>query len=385
MLSQGLKIHFAHRTFRWSNEGKGVAAVHCVIVGFGLEKLNQCYLYDYGDDISGEPKVIAAKNINPYLVDASDIWVEKRTKPICKVAEINKGSEATDFGFLVLSPEEKRELLVKKPQAEKWIRRFVGGDELINNLERYCLWLVGIAPNELKALPEIAQRVEQVRKTRLESGKARTREWAQYPTLFSENRQPNTGYLAIPKVSSERRKYLPICFVEKNWIASGSLLVVPNATLYEFAILQSNTHNAWMRTVCGRMKSDYQYSAGIVYNNFPWPTPADKQRSAIEAAAQAVLDTRIQFTSSTLADLYDPLAMPPELVKAHAQLDKAVDAAYSYKGKKDDAERVAFLFGLYQALTAKTDRAASGEAADTTDIHAEATPKPKIARKPKNA
>lgn len=351
MLSQGLKIHFAHRTFRWSNEGKGVAAVHCVIVGFGLEKLNQCYLYDYGDDISGEPKVITAKNINPYLVDASDIWVEKQTKPICKVAEINKGSEATDFGFLVLSPEEKRELLVKKPQAEKWIRRFVGGDELINNLERYCLWLVGIAPNELKALPEIAQRVEQVRKARLGSGKARTREWAQYPTLFSENRQPNTDYLAIPKVSSERRKYLPICFVEKDWIASGSLLVVPNATLYEFAILHSNTHNAWMRTVCGRMKSDYQYSAGIVYNNFPWPeNVTEKQYQAIESAGQSVLDARKNHNTSTLADLYNPITMPPDLAKAHTQLDKAVDAAYGYKGKKDDAERVAFLFGLYQQL-----------------------------------
>ncbi|MDT4290697.1 hypothetical protein RO575_14125 [Methylomonas sp. MO1] len=276
--------------------------------------------------------------------------------------------------------------MVKKPQAEKWVRRFVGGDELINNLERYCLWLVGIAPNELKTLPEIAQRVEQVRKTRLESGKARTREWAQYPTLFSENRKPNTDYLAIPKVSSERRKYLPISFVEKHWIASGSLLVVPNATLYEFAILHSNMHNAWMRTVCGRMKSDYQYSAGIVYNNFPWPENiTEKQYQVIQVAGQSVLEARKNHKTATLADLYDPVTMPPDLAKAHAQLDKAVDAAYSYKGKKDDAERVAFLFGLYQALTAKTDRVASGDAADSTDIHAEATPKPKAARKPKSA
>lgn len=369
MLSQGIKIHFAHRTFRWSNEGKGVAAVHCVIVGFGMSKLNRCVIYDYGDNISGLPTAIPAKNINPYLVDAPDIWVEKRTKPICKVAEINKGSEATDFGYLVLSPEQKLELLAKRPQSERWIKRFVGGDELINNLERYCLWLVGIAPAELKVMPEVIKRVELVREARQNSGKARTREWAQFPTLFSENRQPDTNYLAIPKVSSERRQYLPICFVEKDCIASGSLLVIPNATHYEFAILNSSMHNAWMRTVCGRMKSDYQYSAGIVYNNFPWPEQAiDTQREAVESAAQSVLDARKAHQSSTLADLYDPITMPPNLSKAHIQLDKAVDAAYGYKGSKDDAARVAFLFTLYQALVSGGDQSAIPETDSTASI-----------------
>jgi hypothetical protein len=327
-----------------------VAAVHCVIIGFGLKAPSVYRLFDYGDDIKGVPIEVTAKQINPYLVDAEDSLIEKRTQPICKVPEINKGSEATDFGFLALTSQEKLELLTKNPHAEKWIRRFIGGDELINNMERSCLWLVGIAPNDLKTLPEVIKRVEQVREVRLTSSKARTREWAQFPTLFSENRQPGSDYLAIPKVSSESRMYLPISFVTKDWIASGSLLVVPSATKYHFGVLQSHMHNAWMRTVCGRMKSDYQYSASIVYNNFPWPTPTDKQIKAIEGKAKAVLDVRAEHETSTLADLYNPLTMPPDLTKAHTALDKAVDNAYGYKGKPTDAERVAFLFKLYQAL-----------------------------------
>jgi hypothetical protein len=351
LLSQRVKIHFAHRTFRWSNEGKGVAAVHCVIIGFGLKEPTNYRLFDYEDN-KGEPTEIKSKQINPYLVDAANILIEKRTQPICKVAKINKGSEATDFGYLALSSQERLELLTKEPQAEKWIKRFIGGDELINDMERYCLWMVGLAPNELKAMPKVLKRVEQVREARQASGKVRTREWAQFPTLFSENRQPDTNYLAIPKVSSERRAYLPIGFVAKDWIASGSLLVVPNATKYHFGVLQSHMHNAWMRTVCGRMKSDYQYSASIVYNNFPWATPDAQQIKAIEEKAQAVLDARAEHKTSTLADLYNPLTMPPNLVKAHNALDKAVDAAYGYKGSKDDAARVAFLFEQYQKLVA---------------------------------
>ena len=349
LLSQRVKIHFAHRTFRWSNEGKGVAAVHCVIIGFGLKEPTNYRLFDYEDN-KGEPTEIKSKQINPYLVDAANILIEKRTQPICKVAKINKGSEATDFGYLALSPQERLELLTKEPQAEKWIKRFIGGDELINDMERYCLWMVGLAPNELKAMPKILKRVEQVREARQASGKVRTREWAQFPTLFSENRQPDTNYLAIPKVSSERRAYLPIGFVAKDWIASGSLLVVPNATKYHFGVLQSHMHNAWMRAVCGRLESRYQYSASIVYNNFPWATPDAQQIKAIEEKAQAVLDARTEHKTSTLADLYNPLTMPPNLVKAHNALDKAVDAAYGYKGGKDDAARVAFLFEQYQKL-----------------------------------
>ena len=362
---QGVKIHFAHRTFRWNNEAGNVAAVHCVIIGFGLKEPASYRLFDYihtkvedkkTKKISTVTKIkeIKATQINPYLVDATTVLIEKRTTPISKVAEINKGSEATDFGFLALSPEEKSELQNKEPQSERWIKRFVGGDELINNMERYCLWLVGIAPNELKAMPEVINRVEQVRKARLGSGKARTQEWAQFPTLFSENRQPDSDYLAIPKVSSESRLYLPIGFVSKDWIASGSLLVVPEATKYHFGVLQSKMHMAWMRTVCGRMKSDYQYSASIVYNNFPFPVdvkPAAKKK--IEDAAQAVLEARAVHKDKSLADLYNPKTMPENLATAHVELDKAVDAAYAYgRSKKDDAARVAFLFLKYQELIA---------------------------------
>ena len=354
LLEQDIKVHFAHRTFRWSNEGKGVAAVHCVIIGFGLKEPLSCRLFDYVD-IKGDPTEIKSKRINPYLVDAENILIEKRSHPLCKVPEINKGSEATDFGYLALSAHEKLDLVTQEPQAEKWIKRFIGGDELINDMERYCLWLVGLAPNELKAMPKVLKRVEQVREVRQASGKIRTREWAQFPTLFSENRQPDTNYLAIPKVSSERRAYLPIGFVAKDWIASGSLLVVPNATKFHFGVLQSHMHNAWMRTVCGRMKSDYQYSASIVYNNFPWATPDAKQIQEIEEKAQAVLEARAEHKTSTLADLYNPLTMPPNLVKAHNALDKAVDAAYGYKGSKDDASRVAFLFEQYQKLFALSE------------------------------
>ena len=351
LMAQGVTIHFAHRTFQWSNEGRGVAAVHCVIVGFGLQEAAEKWLFDY-ESPKAEPIAAKAKTINPYLLDAATYVIEKRTKPISSVIEISKGSEATDFGHLIFDPQERLELINQEPAAEKWLKRFIGGDELINNLERYCLWLQGISPSQLKTMPKVMKRVEKVRDARVASGKARTREWAKYPSLFSENRQPDTDYLAIPKVSSERRNYLPIGFVSKDWIASGSLLVLPNAGLIHFGVLSSHMHNAWMRTVCGRMKSDYQYSAGIVYNNFPWPTPSETQQAAIEAKAQAVLDARLAHPDATLADLYDPLAMPPNLAKAHAQLDKAVDAAYGYPGGKDDASRVAFLFEQYQKLAA---------------------------------
>lgn len=351
LFRRGVKLQFAHRTFQWNSEARGQAAVHCVIVGFGLQSVTEKWLFDY-DTPQSEPHAIRASNINPYLVDGGDIVVEKRSTPFCMVPEINKGSEATDFGHLIMAPDEKEQLCLLEPNAAQWIFRFVGGEELINNIERWCLWLVGIQPNELKQLPLVLKRVDAVREARLVSNKQRTQEWASKPMLFSENRQPTTEYLAIPKVSSERRKFIPIDFLPANWIASGSLLVVPSANRYHFGILSSTMHNAWMRAVCGRMKSDYQYSAGIVYNNFPWPQPSDRQQIAIEAAAQAVLDARAKFPNATLADLYDPLTMPPELVKAHQALDKAVDAAYGKNGFKSEAERVAFLFERYQQLTA---------------------------------
>ncbi len=351
LLRRGVKIHFAHRTFQWSSEASGKAAVHCVIIGFALNDAVEERIFDY-ETVQSDPHEIRVNNINPYLTDAPTCLIGKRNKPICDVPEINKGSEATDFGFLVLSPEEKADLLRTEPQAAKWVRHFIGGEEFINKIERYCLWMQGINPTELKASPIIMERVRKVQEARLASHKPRTREWAEFPTLFTENRQPKSDYLVIPKVSSERRAFIPIGFVPKDWIASGSIQVIPGATLYHFGVLTSAMHMAWMRSTAGRMKSDYQYSNSIVYNNFPWPQAiTDKQKQTIEAAAQAVLDARAKYPDSSLAALYDPLTMPPELVKAHRKLDAAVDAAYARRKFSGDRDRVAFLFELYQQIS----------------------------------
>ena len=355
LLRKGVKIHFAHRTFQWSNEASGKAAVHCVIIGFALSDTNNKRLFDYAD-IKGEAHEIKANNINPYLANSNDIVITKRTKPLCNVPEINKGSEATDFGHLILSQEEKENLIKSFPNAKKFIRSYTGGDELINNIPRYCLWLVNAMPAEIKAIPEIMVRIEKVKNERLSSGKERTKYWATVPTLFTENRQPSTDYLAIPKVSSEKRTYLPICFLSKEIIASGSLQTISDATHYHFGVLSSAAHMAWMRYTCGRLESRYQYSNSIVYNNFPWPMDVtDKQKQVIEDAAQAVLDARAAHAGASLADLYDPLTMPPDLVKAHRALDNAVDTAYSKRKFTGDSDRVAFLFDLYQTLSAPLD------------------------------
>jgi hypothetical protein len=359
MLAQGVHIQFAHSTFQWSNEAKGNAAVHCVIVGFGREDRQDKTIFEYAD-IKGEPLAVPAKNINPYLEDVPSVAISKRRTPVCASPSINKGSEATDFGYLILSTEEKNALIFSEPKAKNWIRKFIGGDELINNQDRWCLWLKGLSPAELRSMPLVLERIQKVKIARINSGKQRTKEWASTPSLFTEDRQPTTDFLAIPKVSSERRVYLPITFAKKEWIASGSLLTIPDATLYDFGVLNSSMHMAWTRQVCGRLESRYQYSASVVYNNFPWPGFAgevlsDKHRNAIEKAAQCVLDARAQFPDSSLADLYDPLTMPPALLKSHQKLDIAVDAAYVPSGGKktyiSDAERVAFLFELYQRIT----------------------------------
>jgi hypothetical protein len=351
LMRRGVKIHFAHRTFQWSSEARGKAAVHCVIIGFALHDTEDKRIFDY-ETPQAEPHEVKAKNINSYLVDAPSYFLERREKPICDVPEINKGSEATDFGFLVLSPAERADLIKSEPLSEKWIRPFIGGDEYINNVERYCLWLKGVEPNEIKSMPKVMERVKKVQAARAASKKERTIEWAKFPALFTENRQPQTSYLVVPKVSSERRSFIPIGFVSEDWIASGSVQVIPSATLYHFGILSSSMHMAWMRTTAGRMKSDYQYSNTIVYNNFPWPqTQTDKQKQAIENAAQAVLDARAQFPNASLADLYDPLTMPPALTKAHHKLDAAVDMTYAKRKFTGDSDRVAFLFELYQHIT----------------------------------
>ncbi|WP_348688331.1 class I SAM-dependent DNA methyltransferase [Acidovorax soli] len=366
MLAQGVHIQFAHRTFSWSNEASGKAAVHCVIIGFGLVNRPGKAIYEY-ENIKGKPHLVVAANINPYLVDATDVVLVKRRSPICAVPAIVNGSKATEGGNLLLTDAAKNELLTSQPTAKKWVREFLGAEEFLNGFKRWCLWLVDISPNELRAMPEVYERVQRVRAMRLASDDAQTRQDANTPSLFQKIRQPLNPYLAIPRTSSETRAYVPIGYLSPEVIASDNLQTIPNASLFHFGVLQSAMHNAWIRYTCGRLKSDIRYSASIVYNNFPWPdqpaSSAPNQPAAlinpaqapIEAAAQAVLDARAQFPGSSLADLYDPLSMPPALLKAHQRLDAAVDKAYQLCGGKksyaSDAERVAFLFARYQQLT----------------------------------
>ncbi|WP_374249460.1 DNA methyltransferase [Thermomonas sp.] len=357
----GMHIQFAHRTFKWSNEARGKAAVHCVIVGFGGNPSDVPALHDY-ERADGESQLVEARRINPYLVDAPEVFLTKRSVPLsAAVPAMNYGSMPIDEGHLILSDEERETALADEPGIEPWIRPYFGGDEFINAGSRWCLWLLDAPPSVIKQSPFLRLRIEACRAFRAGSGRATTRELSKTPGLFGEIRQPTTRYLLLPKVSSENRAYIPCGFLDPEAIASGTGLVVAGAGLYDFGIITSQMHMAWMRAVAGRLESRYQYSAGIVYNNFPWPEPLDdKARAGIEAAAQAILDARAQFPGSTLADLYDPLTMPPALVKAHAALDKAVDAAYltaeKAAGRKPpklttDAERVAFLFERYQALT----------------------------------
>jgi hypothetical protein len=352
----GMHTHFAHRTFQWSNEASGKAAVHCVIVGFGPENQAVKTIYEY-EDIKGLPHAVPAKRINAYLVDAPDVFLNKRTTPVCNVSPMANGGKATDGGNLLLSDEEKAELIAVEPKAAKWIRPFLMGDEFINNIGRWCLWLVNIPPAELRAMPHVLKRVEGVRAMRETSTKAATVALASTPTLFGEIRQPKSKrYLAIPKVSSERRQFIPIGYLDSDVICGDKIFFVDDASLFTFGVLTSTMHNAWMRYTCGRLKSDYSYSNTIVYNNYPWPGFAgeplsDKHRTAIEQAAQCVLDARAQFASSSLADLYDPLTMPPALLKAHQKLDAAYQPSGGKKSYASDAERVAFLFELYQRIT----------------------------------
>ncbi|MDO9235597.1 MAG: class I SAM-dependent DNA methyltransferase [Aquabacterium sp.] len=370
LLAQGLHIQFAHRTFSWNNEARGKAAVHCVIIGFGLEDLPGKVIYEY-DDIKGEPHAVPAANINPYLVDAPDLVLPNRSEPISTVPPMRWGNKPTDGGHLLFTAEELRAFLQTEPQAKKFIRPFISGGDFIDGVERYCLWLVDASPSELRGLPRVLERVEAVRRFRSESKASSTQAYAAHPTRFRQISQPKTAYLAVPEVSSERREYIPMAFVLPEVICSNTLQFVSDATPFHFGVMTSRMHMAWVSCTCGRMKSDYRYSNSIVYNNFPWPEFAqshkpnqalalvDKAQVAIETAAQAVLDVRAQFQSgdqpATLADLYDPLTMPPELLKAHQKLDAAVDKAYEASGGKksykSDAERVAFLFELYQKYT----------------------------------
>ena len=346
LFEMGIHIDFAHRTFRWDSEAKLKAHVHCVIVGFSTATYSGKKIL-YSTD---RPQI--AQNINAYLLDADNVFVENRSTPLCEVPRMFFGSMPRDGGGFVLTESEKDDLIKNEPLAKKWIHLYLGADEFINNKKRYCLWLVGAAPNELRSCKEVMRRVENVKLFRASSKAAATRKFAETPTLFCQIAQPDTDYVIVPAVSSERRRYIPIGFMDKETIASNLVQIIPNANLYHFGILTSNVHMAWMRAVCGRLKSDYRYSKDVVYNNFPWPTPTDAQKAKIEQTAQAILDARALYPDASLADLYDETTMPPELRKAHQQNDKAVMVAYGFWGKlNSEPACVAELMRMYQKLT----------------------------------
>ena len=296
---------------------------------------------------------IFAENINPYLIDAQDVVVTARKHPICNVLNMNNGNRPIDGGFLLLNETEKEEIIKESPVAQKWIRPFIGAEEFLNGKKRWCLWLVDADPSELRKCKSIMKRIENVKNFRLSSKKAATRKLAELPALFGEVRQPFSDYLVVPEITSEKRKYVPMGFIERNVIASNTTHIIPNAALYHFGILESVVHMAWMRAVAGRLVMSYSYSSSIVYNNFIWPNPAKSQKEAIEKAAQVVLDARNLYPDSTLADLYDPNTMPPELVKAHEKLDNAVKAAYGNEGFETEEEIVASLMKLYKEALEK--------------------------------
>ena len=340
----GIHIDFAYRTFRWDSEASLKAHVHCVIVGFSNMNVPKV-IYD-------NDKQKVAEMINSYLIDAPDVFVESRNKSLCDVPQMVYGNKPVDGGYLFLSDEERKEAIAQEPQIEKFIKRIYGSVEYINNKERYCLWLVNANPSEIRASSFIHNRVEQVKQYRLSSPKKATQDSAAYSTLFQEVRQPNKEYIIVPRVSSENRRYVPMGFMSPENIVNDSVQIIPDATLYHFGVLESNVHMAWMRAVCGRLKSDYRYSKDVVYNNFPWPNPTEEQKAKIEQTAQAILDARALYPDSSLADLYDELTMPVELRKAHQDNDRAVMQAYGFNVKTmTESQCVAELFKLYQKLT----------------------------------
>jgi hypothetical protein len=345
----GAKINFAHKTFKWGNEARGKAGVYCVIIGFANFDTDKKYLYEY-ENIKGEPHQITVKNnINPYLIDAENIIIRNRQKSICDVPEISFGNMPRDGGNLIFTDEERSVFLKVNPNADKYIKRFIGARDFLHNEKRWCLWLIDTNPSEIKNIFGIMEKIEAVKNFRLKSKAKSTREFAKIPGLFAQRMQPNSNYILVPRVSSENRKYIPMGFFDKSFIVSDTCMAIPDATLYHFGILESEMHMIWVRHVCGRLESRYRYSKDIVYNNFPWPeNPSEEKVKNIEKYAQEVLDVRLKYSTSSLADLYDPLTMPADLVKAHQNLDRAVDSAYGKKSFASSAERMEFLFGLYK-------------------------------------
>lgn len=342
-----IKIHFAHKTFKWTNEARKKAGVYVVIIGFTGFDTDYKLIYEY-ENPKAEPHEIKVKNINPYLIEGDDLTITSRRKPICDVPSIIFGSMPNDNGNFLFTDNEKTEFVKNEPESLKYFKRILGGKEYINNIYRWCLWLEDADSSELKRLPNVMKRIEAVKEHRLKSKRKATRELAKYPTLFGENRQPQKDYMVIPLISSENREYIPIGFLKKEIIANNKCSIIPEADLYVFGIIISKMHMTWMRYVTGRLESRYNYSNTIVYNNFPWPkNPTQKNCSNIKLKAQDLLRVREEFQDNTLAHLYDPLSMPPKLRKSHNELDKAVDKAYGRKFD-NDFKRMKFLFKLYE-------------------------------------
>lgn len=353
MLDEGITIDFGHRTFAWSNEARGKAAVHCVIVGFSYGDQPNKRIFEY-PHIKGEPQEVSVESINPYLVAGPNVTLPNRRAPISNVPAIGIGNKPIDGGHYLFTPEEKANFLAREPGAEPYFKQWIGSRELLNNVERWYLWLRDCPAQDLRRMPLVLERVEAVRAFRSASKSAPTRKLADTPTRFHVENIPDGNSLVFPRHSSERRQYIPLGYFGEGVLIGDACLCGPDPGLYGFGVLTSLAHMAWTRAVCGRLKSDFRYSAGIVYNNFPWPEPTDKQRTAIEAAAQGVLDARAAHPNSSLADLYDPLSMPSDLLKAHQALDRVVDAAYGVRSAssrwKTEAERVGFLFERYREL-----------------------------------
>ena len=345
LFEEGVHIDFAHRTFRWDSEATLKAHVHCVIIGFSIAPSTKAKALFYGD----REQVVSS--INAYLVEADNVFVESRNKPLCSVPEIGIGNKPIDGGNYLFTEDEKNEFIAKEPLSEKWFRPWIGSQEFINRYYRYCLWLGDCPPNELRKMPECMKRVQAVKEYRMSSPSAGIRKLADKPTRFHVENMPKDNYIIIPRVSSERRRYIPMGFITPDILTSDSAHIIPCATIYHFGILTSNVHMAWTRTVCGRLKSDYRYSKDIVYNNFPWPDPTPEQKAKIEQTAQAILDARALYPDCSLADLYDELTMPPELRRAHQANDKAVMQAYGFWGKlNSESACVAALMEMYKDL-----------------------------------
>ncbi len=348
LFEAGVHIDFAHRTFRWDSEAKIKAHVHCVIIGFSTAP-NSAEKVLYSSD-----RIQIVKNINGYLLDADNVFVESRNKPLCDVPQIGIGNKPIDGGFYLFDSAEMQEFLEKEPSAKPYFHPWYGAREFINRCPRYCLYLANCSPTELRKMPECLKLIQAVREYRLNSPSAGTRKLAETPTRFHVTNLPKGSYIVIPQVSSEKRRYIPIGYMDDGVLCSDKVRILPNGSLYHFGILTSNVHMAWMRTICCRLKSDYSYTVNDVYNNFPWPTPTDEQRARIEQTAQAILDARELYPDCSLADLYDEATMPPELRKAHQQNDKAVMQAYGFWGKlNSESACVAELMRMYQGLTEK--------------------------------